>query len=84
MSAAAMDFIIISTMMPLSTELQKIVLFLKGVLLNWIRFVTDIFQTEIQSVNQLLSGNEIDLLYFCAAHGIASSAVNIFFIPTFF
>ena len=71
MSAAAMHFIIISTMMPLSTELQKIVLFLMRAFLNWIRFVTAIFQTDIQNVNQLLSGNEIDLLYFPAAPGIA-------------
>lgn len=35
------------------------------------RFVAAIFQTDTQNVNQLLSGNEIDLLYFCAAHGIA-------------
>lgn len=29
------------------------------------------FQTDTQNVNHLLSGNEIDLLYFCAVHGIA-------------
>lgn len=67
MSAAAIDFIIISTMMPLSTERRKIVLFLMRALLNWIRFVTVIFQTDIQNVNQLLSGNEIDLVFPCSS-----------------
>lgn len=35
------------------------------------KFVLAIFQTDTQSVNQLLSDNKINLLYFCAAHRVA-------------
>lgn len=51
-SAAAIYFIIISEILSLSTELQKIVLGEGGGgIFNWMRYVPAIFQTDTQHVS---------------------------------